>query len=318
MPYEEGLRTVDAGLRARIPRARGLPGAGRGLSARARQPSATLRGADPDVTIIISDDQDEWFFEDNMPALAVYWGETVPLPPAVGCRRACPEVAEGDRARLRRRGDGRAGRQRFGRYLIEYLIEHDFDVAHIRTSAALRRSGPAALSDAGTARSRTCANAAARAGPAARLLLHRQASLRQPAAPDPAGLPEHVLPAEPADAPALRSDGRGHRRRGAGLERAGQRRHRRVGRPEPLRGRRGAGPRLLGALEQNDAKALQAIPAPRAPVLGGVRIAELGRARRRDARHQLKMELLAYVPVYRTPAGDRRRLGLRPLAVRPG
>ena len=22
-------------------------------------------------------DQDEWFFEDNMPALAVYWGETV-------------------------------------------------------------------------------------------------------------------------------------------------------------------------------------------------------------------------------------------------
>ena len=29
--------------------------------------ASTLQGARPDVTIIISDDQDEWFYEHNMP-----------------------------------------------------------------------------------------------------------------------------------------------------------------------------------------------------------------------------------------------------------
>ena len=37
--------------------------------------------AHPDITIIVSDDQDEWFFENNMPALSVYWGESVPIIP---------------------------------------------------------------------------------------------------------------------------------------------------------------------------------------------------------------------------------------------
>jgi len=34
--------------------------------------ASTLQGADPDVTVIISDDQDEWFYEHNMPRFAVY------------------------------------------------------------------------------------------------------------------------------------------------------------------------------------------------------------------------------------------------------
>ncbi|MBO0692340.1 MAG: hypothetical protein J2P58_05540, partial [Acidimicrobiaceae bacterium] len=32
-----------------------------------------LAAAKPDFTVIVSDDQDEWFFEDNMPVFAVYW-----------------------------------------------------------------------------------------------------------------------------------------------------------------------------------------------------------------------------------------------------
>ena len=54
--------------------------------------ASSLRAAKPDAVIIISDDQDEVFFEDNMPSFSIYWGETMPLiartppesaPPAV-------------------------------------------------------------------------------------------------------------------------------------------------------------------------------------------------------------------------------------------
>ena len=43
--------------------------------------AATLEQAEPDIVVIISDDQDEWFYDDNMPSLAIYWGENVPLIP---------------------------------------------------------------------------------------------------------------------------------------------------------------------------------------------------------------------------------------------
>src|SRR5215469_5032534 len=43
--------------------------------------ASTLQQTEPDVTIIISDDQDEWFYEHNMPRFAVYWGDTAPLIP---------------------------------------------------------------------------------------------------------------------------------------------------------------------------------------------------------------------------------------------
>src|ERR1700745_8096 len=95
--------------------------------------SATLRGVAPDITIVIGDDQDEWFFEDNMPALSVYWGDTAPLIP----REMTPgtRAPEGLEAIRRAYGDVAMDvpvASTFGRYLIEYLIEHDFDVAHMR------------------------------------------------------------------------------------------------------------------------------------------------------------------------------------------
>lgn len=40
-----------------------------------------LADADPDLVIIIGDDHKEVFKDDNMPALSVYWGETVPYRP---------------------------------------------------------------------------------------------------------------------------------------------------------------------------------------------------------------------------------------------
>ena len=43
--------------------------------------SEVLYEADPDIIIIIGDDHKEVYQEDNMPALAVYWGETLPYKP---------------------------------------------------------------------------------------------------------------------------------------------------------------------------------------------------------------------------------------------
>lgn len=95
--------------------------------------SATLRHVNPDVTIVIGDDQDEWFYEDNMPALSVYWGDTAPLVP----RRVPASGSDREVAEAIARGYGDVAMDvpvpsRFGRFLIEYLIEHDFDVAHMR------------------------------------------------------------------------------------------------------------------------------------------------------------------------------------------
>ena len=89
----------------------------------------TLQSAQPDITVIISDDQDEWFYEHNMPRFAVYWGETVPLMP----RAVAPDAP--DMARRIALGYGDVALEvpvnaRFGRHLVEYLCDHEFDPAH--------------------------------------------------------------------------------------------------------------------------------------------------------------------------------------------
>jgi hypothetical protein len=132
MPYQEGIEYLSPEIKARFrgdePFAAQSAAFQRALDELAR----TLQETAPDITLIITDDQDEWFFEHNMPRFAVYWGDSAPLIPRspAGTQRA-PEVAE---AIVRGYGDVRldvpvAGA--FGRYLVEYLSEHDFDVAHL-------------------------------------------------------------------------------------------------------------------------------------------------------------------------------------------
>ena len=89
-----------------------------------------LAAAEPDITIVVTDDQEEWFFEDNMPALAVYWGDSAPLVPRKLRTDVDPETA-----RLIRDGYGDMAMDvpvasAFGRFLVERLVEHEFDVAH--------------------------------------------------------------------------------------------------------------------------------------------------------------------------------------------
>ena len=88
----------------------------------------TLAEVKPDITVIVSDDQDEWFFEDNMPAFLVYWGEKITLRPR--------EVKAGDRIeQLIADGYGAhefdaAVASGLGRHVVEHLVGHDFDVSH--------------------------------------------------------------------------------------------------------------------------------------------------------------------------------------------
>lgn len=94
----------------------------------------SLRAARPDVIVIVSDDQDEWFYDSNMPAFSVYWGESVPIIPR-------PEPIGGNAHEIEMTAminAGYAARRvevpvdaRLGRHLVEYLIEHDFDVSQM-------------------------------------------------------------------------------------------------------------------------------------------------------------------------------------------
>jgi 3-O-methylgallate 3,4-dioxygenase len=133
MSYQEALASVAPEVRARY---RGPDAFGEQAETCRRaldELSGTLQRVKPDITVIIGDDQDEWFFEDNMPALAVYWGDRAPLIP----RRPAGSGLDRELAELAGRGYGDIPldvpvASRFGRFLIEYLIEHDFDVAHVR------------------------------------------------------------------------------------------------------------------------------------------------------------------------------------------
>src|SRR5262249_16055419 len=131
MSYEEALHHVAAEVRARYRGPEPFQAQAEACQRALAELAGTLRGVKPDITVIIGDDQDEWFYDDNIPPLAGDWGETAPLIPrgTPGPDRALAEAI------ARGYGDVRMEvpvASRFGRFLIEHLIEHDFDVAQMR------------------------------------------------------------------------------------------------------------------------------------------------------------------------------------------
>lgn len=93
----------------------------------------TLDRVAPDVVVILGDDQHEAFDDDNMPALCVYWGETIDDAPAEneswGQAYMYTVAPHGNppAARVSHRTDSA-----LGLHLIEQLIGNGFDVAHSR------------------------------------------------------------------------------------------------------------------------------------------------------------------------------------------
>jgi 3-O-methylgallate 3,4-dioxygenase len=94
----------------------------------------------PDVLVVIGDDQGEWFSADGQPALCIYWGDVVEnLPPPL--ERMAPSIRS---AYWGFYGDGTSRAfpvdAALGRRLVEALThEHEFDVAHLRVQP---RRGP--------------------------------------------------------------------------------------------------------------------------------------------------------------------------------
>jgi len=91
----------------------------------------SLQDAKPDVVIIISDDQDEILFDDNMPAFSIYWGETVKLLP----RQVPPDATEMRKKIMAGYGDVELDvpvDSELGEHVIKSLIDQDFDISHSR------------------------------------------------------------------------------------------------------------------------------------------------------------------------------------------
>ncbi|MEE2969034.1 MAG: extradiol ring-cleavage dioxygenase [Pseudomonadota bacterium] len=106
--------------------------------------AAALEEAAPDVLLIVGDDQQEQFLEDNMPSMLVYWGDTIEndvLPLAADApaywKRARSQFHEED-ARRSYPVDAQHGLK-----LIEGLIDRGFDVSHSRTLPRTRGEGHA-------------------------------------------------------------------------------------------------------------------------------------------------------------------------------
>lgn len=304
LPYRQALDYVPPEIRDRYsgPEPFGEQAAAcqRALDTLAR----TLQEAAPDITIIISDDQDEWFYEDNMPRFAVWWGDTVPLRP----RTTAPAGNEPRLAQAIIRGYGDVPLEvpvpsAFGRYLIEYLVEQDFDVAHMLYTAQsyggrVARRYPTPDGELDYVRETAPHEQGLPHGFAfivKRLFDNRPRPIL-PVFQNTCYPPNHVSPRrafalgraigdavrawpEPARVAIVGSGGLSHFVVDEELDRG-----------------------LLAALERKDAEALCAIPRERLYSAASESmnwIAVGGALQQTD----LQMELVDYVPVYRTPAG---------------
>ena len=304
MPYQDALDSVTPEVRAKFRDGAAFPAQAEACQRALDELSSTLRAVSPDVTVIIGDDQDEWFFEDNMPALSVYWGESAPLIP----RTLPPGSRDADVIEAIRRGYGDVPMDvpvasGFGRYLIEYLIEHDFDVAHMRYvkqpyGGRVARRYPTKQGELDYVRDtapREQGLPHAFSFIVKRLFDNKPGAIlpvfqntcylpNQPTPRRSFAIGEAIAAAveewkDPASVAVIASGGLSHFVVDEELDRT-----------------------LLGALERNDAAALRAIPRHRLHSAGSETLnwVALGGAMQQA---RLKMELLDYVPVYRTPAG---------------
>jgi hypothetical protein len=94
----------------------------------------TLARVAPDTVVIVGDDQEEVFYEDNMPALSIYWGETLdwgPLPEAYLGKRP-PGLNIADWGYYPPEPTTAPCEPKLGLHMIQSLIEDGFDVAHTR------------------------------------------------------------------------------------------------------------------------------------------------------------------------------------------
>lgn len=94
----------------------------------------TLKAVAPDVAVLIGNDQKELIDDDNMPAFLVFWGDRVqnaPLPEEMSAKRG-PGFAVADWAYYPSEVLTHPGCPELGEHLIRSLMRNGFDVAQAR------------------------------------------------------------------------------------------------------------------------------------------------------------------------------------------
>jgi len=88
----------------------------------------------PDVAVIVGNDQRELFMEDNFPAFAVHWGETIENRPRTPeqVAKLPPGVAVAERGHAPPADAVYPGLPSLGRHIIERLTADAFDVAQMQ------------------------------------------------------------------------------------------------------------------------------------------------------------------------------------------
>jgi 3-O-methylgallate 3,4-dioxygenase len=80
----------------------------------------------PDVVVMFGDDQSEWFFDENMPSINVFWGDKIHI---------LPRGESGPlRSYITEEMDFPVQRD-LGLHIIEHLMEREFDVSHSQYQA---------------------------------------------------------------------------------------------------------------------------------------------------------------------------------------
>jgi hypothetical protein len=92
----------------------------------------TFERVSPDVAVIIGDDQEELFFDDNMPAFLIYWGDTVDnrKPSPEERAKQPPGIAVADWGHFPDEPTVNPVKSDLALHMIESLINEEFDVAH--------------------------------------------------------------------------------------------------------------------------------------------------------------------------------------------
>jgi 3-O-methylgallate 3,4-dioxygenase len=103
-----------------------------------------LADARLDALIVIGDDQHEQFFDDNMPAILIYWGEKIENNP-LRMDEDAPQFWRKARSQFHETGKPRdyPVDASLGLHLIEYLLDHGFDVSQSRRLAKEHGEGHA-------------------------------------------------------------------------------------------------------------------------------------------------------------------------------
>lgn len=106
--------------------------------------SGIIADARLDALIIVGDDQNEQYGDDNMPAILIYWGETIPNNPHEG-HDDMPEFMQRARSQYYEAGVSREYpvASELGRHVIESLTAQDFDVSNAKRLSKPRGEGHA-------------------------------------------------------------------------------------------------------------------------------------------------------------------------------